>query len=358
MGSVIDSDLLLRGAFYVTLAACAGTLFLICAIAWLRIARAAQARWNERLRRMWESQIATCALEPPVQLPLVHPLHRPAFFALWNHYYDLLSGDALRNLQQLAASPQLRDYVNHALRHGSLRERIVAATTAGHLGDPAASTALQKLVNHHSPTLSLAAAKSLVEIDAAANLPSLLPLIAQRVDWPIASVATTLRGLGAEIIGGPLAHAVLHCAQQPHEPQELARLLRLTEIARQDHIMPAIRVLFERGEVLNAEVLAACLRLILAPDDAHWARKYLAHSEWYVRVCAANALRRAGGNQDRAALTRLLTDAHWWVRYRAAQALAALPGVSAADIAQLRDSVSDGYARDMLNCVLAENALR
>lgn len=58
------------------------------------------------------------------------------------------------------------------------------------------------------------------------------------------------------------------------------------------------------------------------------------------------------------ALIALLGDPHWWVRYRAAQALAALPGVSTALLEPLCEQLTDAFARDMLRCVLAENALR
>ena len=273
MGSVIDSDALLRAAYYVTLGACGCTLLLILTIAWLRLSRQLRLRRQAARAADWEPLIALCALEPPAAQPRVKRRHRGAFFELWNHFYDLQRGEGHNHLRQLAGDPRLRAYVSHALRWGGLRSQIIAATTAGHLADPASMPALKPLVHHDSPTLSLAAAKSLMEIDPAANLPWLFPLIAQRVDWPISSVATTLRDLGVGVFAPPLAQAVRDTAETPHESQQLARLLRLTEIARQTHIMPAIRALFERGDALNAEVLAACLRLIVSPDDAHWARR-------------------------------------------------------------------------------------
>ena len=55
-----------------------------------------------------------------------------------------------------------------------------------------------------------------------------------------------------------------------------------------------------------------------------------------------------------AALRLLLTDSEWWVRYRTAKALCALPGVDMAHIHKLSTEHHDPFARDMLVHVLAE----
>ena len=52
----------------------------------------------------------------------------------------------------------------------------------------------------------------------------------------------------------------------------------------------------------------------------------------------------------------MLSDPEWWVRYRAAQALLAMPFVTLAEVARTRDAMGDEFARDILDHVMAERA--
>jgi hypothetical protein len=53
-----------------------------------------------------------------------------------------------------------------------------------------------------------------------------------------------------------------------------------------------------------------------------------------------------------------MCDRVWWVRYRAGQALLALKGMTADRLAAIRAHLGDVYARDMLEHVQAEAAIR
>jgi hypothetical protein len=83
-------------------------------------------------------------------------------------------------------------------------------------------------------------------------------------------------------------------------------------------------------------------------------REYLYHRSWQVRVQAVNVLARLGGASDYKVLLPLLSDPEWWVRYRTAKALCALPGVEISRIKGLSKEHDDAFARDMLVHVLAE----
>jgi len=61
---------------------------------------------------------------------------------------------------------------------------------------------------------------------------------------------------------------------------------------------------------------------------------------------------------DWPAIARRLSDPEWWVRYRAAQALAGLPGMNTRRLLELRDQQTDRFARDIPGSLLAESALR
>ncbi len=58
-----------------------------------------------------------------------------------------------------------------------------------------------------------------------------------------------------------------------------------------------------------------------------------------------------------AALTLLLSDREWWVRYRSAQVIASLPFIKQGEMRALADNSTDRFAGDMLRQVMAESAL-
>jgi HEAT repeat protein len=107
-------------------------------------------------------------------------------------------------------------------------------------------------------------------------------------------------------------------------------------------------------DIDQPDVTAAALDALWHPEDADLARARLRHEAWHVRLAAVKALGRFGVGPDRAALEERLADANWWVRYRAAQALARLPGMDRAALVALRAAQQDRFAADMLGQVLSE----
>lgn len=74
--------------------------------------------------------------------------------------------------------------------------------------------------------------------------------------------------------------------------------------------------------------------------------------------CASRILGRSGEQSDVDRLRRLLNDPQWWVRYRAARSLAALPFLNRPQLEQFAAEAADRFARDMLQHVLAEQEAR
>jgi HEAT repeat protein len=108
------------------------------------------------------------------------------------------------------------------------------------------------------------------------------------------------------------------------------------------------------GKSSDPNVIGAAIDFIEDARDRLWVRTATQHPSWRVRMAAARALGRIGVTSDQVLLLDLLEDKSWWVRYRAAQALASLPGVSRSDIETLRPRTTDKFAADILTQVLAE----
>jgi hypothetical protein len=86
--------------------------------------------------------------------------------------------------------------------------------------------------------------------------------------------------------------------------------------------------------------------------------RYADSADADVRQSLAVAYGRLGGLGDVEPVTRLMCDRVWWVRYRAGQALLALMGMTADHLEVVRAQLGDVYARDMLEHVRAEAAVR
>jgi HEAT repeat protein len=104
------------------------------------------------------------------------------------------------------------------------------------------------------------------------------------------------------------------------------------------------------------EVITATLKVCKDPRALDAVRHLTVHQSWAVRARAAATLEQIGDAQDRFRLQAMLSDPEWWVRYRAALALAHLPFVSRQKLADLITSLNDKFAVDILRQVSAEAA--
>jgi HEAT repeat protein len=101
-------------------------------------------------------------------------------------------------------------------------------------------------------------------------------------------------------------------------------------------------------------LLAAALKSVRGQLPITMLEKLTRHKIWFVRMQAATVLGRSGRREDYRILEPLLSDTEWWVRYRAAQAIARLPFLGPNALRKLRDRQVDEYARDILHQALAE----
>jgi HEAT repeat protein len=75
------------------------------------------------------------------------------------------------------------------------------------------------------------------------------------------------------------------------------------------------------------------------------------HPDWRVRAQVARALAYVGQPATLPLLVELTTDREWWVRFRSAQALFRLPGVTAKLILEKVQATQDRYAIQMVESV-------
>jgi hypothetical protein len=325
-------------------------LLLVAQLFLARLRNSHRTRRQDRIEQTWLPILVAETAEVPHTLPVLDASDVIPFLTLWNQLQESFSGDITRRLNDVARRVGADAAARHLLQGRSLRDRLLAVSTLGHLGDRSDGpswNALVRLTSDRDGMLSLAAARALTRIDAAAALPVILPRLIEREDWSKNYVLGMLVELGADVVSGPLTQAAL---QVP--PERAQKLLQYFSAAHVGDAVPVVRAIIAR--TTHVECLAACLRVFADVDELDTVREYLHHPSWQVRVQAVNVLGRLGGTADYQALLPLLSDPEWWVRYRAAKTLCTLPGVDLSRIRSLSEQHHDLFARDMLVHVLAE----
>lgn len=316
-------------------------LFVVRVIAGIRIRR------QRRLERVWVP-LLMCGLDKvPESLPRFRRRDVRILLGLWNRVHDAIKGSARTPLLDLALRIGLDRAARRMFWRRDIRDRLLAITTLGRLADRVLWDELVQLASTRDLALSLAAARAMVRIDPSSATTLLLPIVAERDDWPPSTVALMLEEAGADVISEPLVNAILRT------PQERAhRLIRYLGLAHGEATVPLLNRLIR--EVESIEGITACLRVFTDANDVGVIQRFLHHPSWEVRVCAVKALGRLGTRRDEASLIAMLSDLEWWVRYRAAHALCGLVSDDVDRLERLRHTHRDPFARDILTHVLAE----
>jgi HEAT repeat protein len=329
-------------------------VLLLVQIALLRFNLNARIVREKRFLKVWRPLLAAAIAGESVTLPRLAKGETFYYLKLWNHLQETLRGVAKDRLNTLAIRCGMLPYTHLLLRRKELRLQLLALNTLGHLVDRTAWDEILLLARRPDPLLSVAAARALFQIDANAAFKDLHDELLEREDWPTAQLAILFQEIGTESVFAMLADSADHLAlsTDPVELVRLKRLLQLLEIAPYQQVIAEIRKIL--AATADDEVAAQCLKFLREPSDLPSVRPRLSHPNWVVRLQAVRALGRFGSKEDLTQLATLLSDSVWWVRYRTAQALLKLMRGDAQLMAELRAQLSDRYALDMLDMVIAE----
>jgi hypothetical protein len=347
---VTTSEEALKLVIWVGAVVFALTLLLVLQIMVLRTLLILRQRRSERFLAVWRPLLMQSLEAVPTNLPAISRADAFTFLSMWNYLHESLLATTEDKLNQLARRVGMDKVAQRMLRQRSIRQRLLAIMTLGHLREAAMWRQLRAIAHSHHTVLALAAAKALVQINAGAAIHWLIPLMAERTDWAVTRVVPILKIAGPEVVSQPLAKALRTIA-----PAHLPRLIRYVEVAHRDVILPPIRQLLQTAS--DEQVLEACLHFINEPADLESVREYLTHPHWEVRAQAAAALGRIGAESDQSRLVALLEDPQWWVRYRAAQSLVNWPGDDLTLVQHLAVTHANPFAREILNHAMAERQM-
>jgi HEAT repeat protein len=353
--SLAASDAVLQVAWVAAQVSLAGTALLLLCLFWMHGRRRAHEHRARAFVGRWRPILAAIALDgktpPPEMLPSLARREHGLFLHEWIAIHEALDRTSCRGFDALNRQLRVGEIAARMLRRRRLPSRLLGTVALGHVGDAGPWDALLAETGSHHLALSLAAARALVRLDAARAVATLMPVIERREDWPHTRVWPLLQEAGPEAVTGPLLAAIARAA-----PRAQARLVRLLPLADETEAAACVHRLLQTTS--SDWVVGACIGVIDSPAELPTIRRFAAYPRWHIRMLAAKALGRLGEMQDEARLVAMLGDSEWWVRYRAAQALVALPWVRRERVDAVRDAQADRYAREALDQAIAERSYR
>jgi hypothetical protein len=345
-GSELIVTLAWRSAEVAALAAAAMLLTALLVRRYLQGVAHARAR----AVAVWRPLLTRIAIEEGdlPALPHFPKRHLPYLLEEWNALHDAVKGGSAMRLHRVALTLGFDVAARRMIHRKKIGRRILAIRTLGHLQDPSSWKPLQEQLASANALVSFYAAAALVRIDAQRAMPGIMLQLAERESWPGEAMARLLVDAGAEIAREPVRALMLSLA-----PAKLPPLLPW--LAHVDALLGSeVGVELLRRHPDDADLVAAALLVVRDPTVLPELRRFAESANAEVRQNLAVALGQLGGLDQTDVLMRLLCDPVWWVRYRAAQALVQLNGMTAAGIDAVRARLTDNYALDMLDHVQAE----
>jgi len=319
----------------------------------LRVQRRFRERRRARVIAHWRAIIANAVTgaDDDAVPPRLPRRQRKEVLRLWNYTRSMIEGAAADRLIALADRLGLRDFARKQAQQTHLGTRLTALQALGHLHDAETFGEILAATDDDNTLVAITAAEALAEVDPARAVAVLIPKLAERRDWPRTHVFHMLEKAGSAVVSEPLYRCIRAASDE-----DAVYLLQFAEIAEFD-VRDAIAAELLRSRD-DPEVLAAALKVASGHGGVTGLDEFLDHTVWYVRMQATALLGRIGRTEDTGRLEKRLSDAEWWVRYRAAKALVGLPMLTRPALEQIRSRLRDPYAYDVLGQAMAEAAIR
>jgi hypothetical protein len=347
LGFVAGTEPIVRFAWATGVVSVALSAALVVQVLRMRRRLARRNRRRDAVLATWRPLLFDVAAGGSPPLPPLARGDEDAFLLLWVQLQDGIRGAPLARLAAAGEAVGAHALARRRIGGRDALGRVLALRTFGHLGRREDWGEVLPWLDDPRAYLSLAAARALVRIDPERAPDEILGRLVDRVDWPVPLFAGVLADASRARLSARLGEL---CATLP--PPAVVRLMPLASLVDEPVVHRILGGLLDSAQ--DAEVLAAALRHVRSPALLPAVRRAAVHERWSVRVQAAAALGRVGEARDRDRLVEMLRDPEWWVRYRAAQALAARPFASPDELVAFAAHLGDRFARDIVRQALAE----
>lgn len=347
MENPVDEATLLIVAYWVAVLTLVLAFSLLAVVVFLRARSRRRELRDRRARLHWLQVMQRVTAGEDLQLRRLGQGEVAGFIETWNATHEALSRAESARLLPLGQRVGLADAARPMLK-GNYHDRAMAIIALGHLREQSMFDELVPFLNDRSPIVSLCAAHALGQVDPPQAMAMFVPMILERDDWMPGNVARILARNEDGSAARELDSAMLHATTST-----MAKLVRFLAEIDPERAAGVIRQLLDSS--IDDHAISVCLQLVNDRQDRERVAGFLDAPRWHVRMHAASALGRLGEAADVERLEPMLADKVWWVRYRAAQALLALPGMGAAALRQLQQRQGDAYGRDIIDQVLSEH---
>lgn len=349
-----DFDTVTKAALWSIASVLTTTVVLFVYTLALRAAMIFRNRGRTRFIRDWRIIFAKSMMSADdacnLPLPRIRLGDRADLLEEWNGARSIVEGQSADNLIVLARRAGVPELARRLLRKRRVQSRILAAQTFGNLHDANYRDDMLALVVHENTAISITAAMALMQIDPDKGTAVFVPMIEKRRDWPKNRVSIILRIAGSERISEPMYRAI-----RSANNEDKAYLLQFSVLVESEALDALVDDLLRSSD--DPAVLNAALKHVSGYSGVPRIAALLRHDAWFVRMQAAKVVGRIGQEEHLSLLEPLLGDPEWWVRYRAARAIASLPFLGPNQLRQLRERQTDPYAADMLQQAFAEVGL-
>ncbi len=308
-------------------------------------------RNHQRAAAAWHTVLAAADAGAPVKVPSLPRRDVTGFLEVWNELHAAHPGDRGDGLLRVAAEVGLDRHLLHLLEHGGFHTQVVAIIALGHLRNRDHFALVARFIDDKSPIVSLCAARALMQMDPSSAVSMFVPQIVSRDDWSEGRIAAILHETSTPAVSKELSLATLRA-----NADVAPRLVRFLAAVSPEEAAPVIRSIL--ATPADDHLISTCLQVMSHTADLDSVRPLLKHPRWHVRMHAAAAIGRLGIPGDEKLLVDMLSDEQWWVRYRTAQGLLNLLLLDESRVRSIRDAHPDRFARDILDHVLAERAIR
>lgn len=347
LASVTVTEQITHVAIYSAIFLFVMVILLILQVIYLRIRFLYTGKRRSYLLKKWRPKITQVMLGDNSDIPVLPRNEVCVFLEEWNRMFGTIRGNNLLSLKNMAIKFKIHYFAINMLKTTRLHDKLFAIITLGHMQEYSAWDELIKLLDDESSVVSITAARALMWIDSKHAVDFIMPKIIKRDDWTWSNVAHVLRQANPIQVCEHLANLAVDATVETQP--ELLRYLESTHCLQLTNVINDILSTTD-----DDRVASVCLHIIRDPNSLITVRKYISHPRWHVRMHAASALGRLGGESDIKLLLNMVEDKNWWVRYRAAQAIINLPQQTIETLKKIRNSQKDKYAKDILTHVIAE----
>ncbi len=326
------------------------TVALFAVIVCIRLVQGRRRARSRRLAQRWRAIFARAAVETPTSAPGIARRDAKEVMSQWAYYHEFLRGECKDDLNRVAQLAGLDLHAKRLLRSDSVQDRLLAIHVLGNLRDREQRPRLRPIARSANPYLSLAAAHALMRISPRESISDFVAMIAARPDWSPAKVMAILQEAGSGVVAEPLARAAVR-ADPAYQPLLIVFLSTADEVTA----LRAIREILVA--TADQQVIITCLYQLSQrahPDGLRLVRVYMEHPNWLIQLHAIQGIGRMGNEDDVDDLVRMLRHRKYWIRLRAAEALAKMPTMDQHRLACIRDVQTDRYARDILQEVIGK----